>query len=115
MKKTISWMLSLAMLFGLSACGSSSGNDTQTQAQPDTSNTTQTNADAEEITIGVSLGQNVHPYFVAMQLGIEKECEDYGISKLNILSADGSLETQVSQIEKLRHGDFECSYSGWPQ
>lgn len=100
MKKTISWMLSLAMLFGLSACGSSSGNDTQTQAS-DTSNTIQTNVDAEEITIGVSLGQNVHPYFVAMQLGIEKACEDYGISKLNILSADGSLETQVSQIENL--------------
>ncbi|MCD8249868.1 MAG: substrate-binding domain-containing protein, partial [Lachnospiraceae bacterium] len=54
-----------------------------------------------EITIGVSFGQNVHPFFVAMQLGIEQACEDYGIENVNILAADSSLETQVTQIENL--------------
>lgn len=55
----------------------------------------------EEITIGVSFGQNVHPFFVAMESGIKKACEDLGIKKYNILSADSSLETQNSQIENL--------------
>lgn len=55
----------------------------------------------EDINIGVSFGQNVHPFFVAMQKGIEKACEDYGIKNYNVLAADSSLETQVSQIENL--------------
>lgn len=56
---------------------------------------------SSEISIGVSFGQNVHPFFVAMQKGIEKACEDYGIEKYNFLAADSSLETQTSQIENL--------------
>lgn len=55
----------------------------------------------EDINIGVSFGQNVHPFFVAMQKGIEKACEDYGVKNYNFLAADSSLETQVSQIENL--------------
>ena len=55
----------------------------------------------DEITIGVSFGQNVHPFFVAMEMGIKKACEDFGIAQYNILSADSSLETQNSQIENL--------------
>ena len=30
------------------------------------------NKEAKDITIGVSFGQNVHPFFVAMQKGIEQ-------------------------------------------
>lgn len=53
------------------------------------------------LSIGVSFGQNVHPFFKAMQNGIEDACDDYGISKVSIQSADSSLEKQVSQIENL--------------
>jgi len=54
-----------------------------------------------DIIIGVSFGQNVHPFFVAMQLGIEQAAQDLGIGNLMFLEADGSLETQVTQIEDL--------------
>lgn len=57
--------------------------------------------DAKDITIGVSFGQNAHPFFVAMQKGIEKACEDKGIENVDVLAADSVLETQVSQIENL--------------
>lgn len=36
------------------------------------------NKEAKDITIGVSFGQNVHPFFVAMQKGIEQACTDLG-------------------------------------
>ena len=55
----------------------------------------------ENVAIGVSFGQNVHPFFKAMQNGIEDACEDYGIEKVSIQSADSSLEKQVTQIENL--------------
>ena len=57
--------------------------------------------ETKDITIGVSFGQNVHPFFVAMQKGIEQACTDLGVENCNILAADSSLETQVSQIENL--------------
>lgn len=57
--------------------------------------------DVKDISIGVSFGQNVHPFFVAMQKGIEQACTDLGVENCNILAADSSLETQVSQIENL--------------
>ena len=53
------------------------------------------------LSIGVSFGQNVHPFFKAMQNGIEDACKDYGIEKISIQSADSSLEKQVTQIENL--------------
>lgn len=59
------------------------------------------NAEGSEIKVGVSFGQNVHPFFVAMQLGIEAACADLGIEDVNILAADSSLETQCTQIENL--------------
>lgn len=36
-----------------------------------------------------------------MQKGIEQACTDLGVENCNILAADSSLETQVSQIENL--------------
>lgn len=53
------------------------------------------------MSVGVSFGQNVHPFFKAMQKGIEDACADYGIEKTSIQSADSSLEKQVTQIENL--------------
>lgn len=55
----------------------------------------------EDVSIGVSFGQNVHPFFKAMQNGIEDACADYGIDSISIQSADSSLEKQVTQIENL--------------
>ena len=43
------------------------------------------NKEAKDITIGVSFGQNVHPFFVAMQKGIEQACTDLGVENCNIL------------------------------
>ena len=45
-------------------------------------------ATAEGIKVGVSFGQNVHPFFVAMQLGIEAACKDFGVEDCTILAAD---------------------------
>lgn len=53
------------------------------------------------LSIGVSFGQNVHPFFKAMQKGIEDACADYGIKTVSVQSADSSLEKQVTQIENL--------------
>ena len=47
--------------------------------------------EAKPIKIGVSFGQNVHPFFVAMQLGIEAACKELGITDYTILSADSVL------------------------
>ena len=54
--------------------------------------------------IGVSFGQNVHPFFKAMQKGIEDAYEAYGLGDVSIQSADSSLEKQVTQIENLTTG-----------
>lgn len=105
-KKFAALLLSLSIMMAVTACGGGSTAST-TPSEADSKEPVSTEEggsempSAADITIGVSLGQNVHPYFVAMQLGIEKACEDLGISNLNILAADGSLETQVSQIENL--------------
>lgn len=37
------------------------------------------NKEAKDITIGVSFGQNVHPFFVAMQKGIEQAVQILGL------------------------------------
>jgi len=89
-KKILAFICALAMVGGLVACSSKpSGGESKEEGR------------TEEITIGVSFGQNVHPFFVAMESGIKQACEDLGIKKYNILSADSSLETQNSQIENL--------------
>lgn len=112
-KRIITVICAVAMVVSLTACSSTpAGGTSPTEGISETagaesaaeeqdtgaSNETQT---AGEITIGVSFGQNVHPFFVAMESGIKQACEDFGINEVNILSADSSLETQNSQIENL--------------
>lgn len=117
MKKRILAMMCAALLVcSMAACSSSPSGDTaedtaateETKETEETADTAETEEaasgetkEASELTVGVSFGQNVHPFFVAMQLGIEAACKDYGIENVNILAADSSLETQVSQIENL--------------
>ena len=111
-KKMLAMLLAAAMLVSLAACGSSgdtAATDTAAETEETTETTETTDAadtadtaeteetadtatDASDLTIGVSFGQNVHPFFVAMQLGIEAACADYGIENVNILAADSSLE-----------------------
>ena len=83
-KKVLGILLSCVMAFG-----------------PVASVMAEENTEAKDITIGVSFGQNVHPFFVAMQKGIEDACKDYGVENYNILAADSSLEMQNTQIENL--------------
>ncbi len=104
-KKILALICASVMLFSLTACGNNS--ETPATEEPveapgtETPEAKEAADDKETITIGVSFGQNVHPFFVAMQMGIEAACKDYGIDNVNILAADSSLETQVSQIENL--------------
>lgn len=119
MKKRIAALVcAMTMVAALMGCGSTAS---ETKGETEAEAATEAEAPAEEekesteasetpaddstgetdITIGVSFGQNVHPFFVAMQRGIEQACEDYGIKNYNFLAADSSLETQTSQIENL--------------
>ena len=95
----------------LSGCGSSNSGSTETKAaettaateaatEAETTTEAATEAAAENtdaykdedmsaykvggMSIGVSFGQNVHPFFKAMQKGIEDACADYGIEKISI-------------------------------
>ncbi len=105
MKKMIAILLAVTMLFTFAACGSKNDTPTPSEEKAETPNAanaeTKGTGKSDAINIGVSFGQNVHPFFVAMQKGIEAACADYNIDNLNILAADSSLETQVSQIENL--------------
>lgn len=99
-KKILALVCVISLVGSLTACSSSPNGDAS--EEKGTSKTVSDSKKApEEITIGVSFGQNVHPFFVAMEAGIKQACEDMGIEKCNILSADSSLETQNSQIENL--------------
>ena len=114
MKKIVLMVVALLMVFALVGCGtqpseeSTTLSQTETAASTETANSAETSTEAEtpdlaELKIGVSFGQNVHPFFVAMQKGIEAACADNGISSDNyaFLAADSILETQVMQIENL--------------
>lgn len=100
--KLLSMICIVAMTLSMTACSSTPGGESN-NASDDSGNSSSTQEvkTPEEITLGVSFGQNVHPFFVAMQKGIEQACEDNGIKQCNILSADSSLETQNTQIENL--------------
>lgn len=111
MKKKLLAMLCIVGLATTAAgCGASgdasttedTNAETGTAAEEETAEATDAGAEGgTDITIGVSFGQNVHPFFVAMQKGIEDACADYGVENYNFLAADSSLETQNTQIENL--------------
>lgn len=114
-KKILALICSFAMIAAMAGCGNTEAQPAEAEAAPaeeakeeapaetpaETDVAETASADVKDISIGVSFGQNVHPFFVAMQKGIEKACADYGIEKYNFLAADSSLETQTSQIENL--------------
>ena len=101
-KRIVSLLCAVMMAVSLAACTSEGpGKEASEPAADSGQAKTEEGKSAEDITLGVSFGQNVHPFFVAMQKGIEQACEDYSVKKCNILSADSSLETQNSQLENL--------------
>lgn len=99
-KKILALICAVALVGSLTACSSSPTGGSSKEEEKSES-VKEDKDSSKEITIGVSFGQNVHPFFVAMETGIKQACEDLGIKKYNILSADSSLETQNSQIENL--------------
>jgi ribose transport system substrate-binding protein len=104
-KKVTSFALCLAIVGSLLS-GTVFGSETETEGaslstQDDYKNIDMSGYKVDGMSIGVSFGQNVHPFFKAMQKGIEDACKDYGIDKVSIQSADSALETQVTQIENL--------------
>lgn len=105
-KKLLALICAVVMVGSLAACSSTpSGGDLEEENIESTTTEEEKAPEEgkapEEITIGVSFGQNVHPFFVAMESGIKQACEDLGIENVTVLSADSSLETQNSQIENL--------------
>ena len=113
MKKRLAALLctvrAAAMMAGCGTSGDTAAAESTDAATEDTAEETGASEGTEDtasgentdITIGVSFGQNVHPFFVAMQKGIEDACSDYGVENYNFLAADSSLETQNTQIENL--------------
>lgn len=116
MKRFVVLILAVLMVFALVGCTSApseeSAKPAPTEVTEETVSAAPTKSAAEtedgapdisEFKIGVSFGQNVHPFFVAMQKGIEAACAEYGIGADNykFLAADSVLENQVTQIENL--------------
>lgn len=106
MKKMIaaamSAALAVSMISGMAYAEEATEAATEAAENPDAYKDEDMSAyKVDGMSIGVSFGQNVHPFFKAMQKGIEDACADYGIEKTSIQSADSSLEKQVTQIENL--------------
>ncbi|NMA64723.1 MAG: sugar ABC transporter substrate-binding protein [Clostridiaceae bacterium] len=106
--KIIAVLCALVLLVSAVGCGEKTDSSeavsstTSTIENDDTDESTpDENQSVELPSIGVSFGQNVHPFFVAMQKGIEQACSDYNITDLNILAADSKLEVQNTQLEDL--------------
>lgn len=80
-RKMLAILMSAVMAGGLAACSSTPQTSGTATVQQTDGGSAQPAADAapaaekktpDQITIGVSFGQNVHPFFVAMQGGIEQ-------------------------------------------
>lgn len=102
MKKIFVVLLVFAMIVSLTACGAAATTTAApaaTTAAPAATSTAETAA-ASDVVLGISFGQNVHPFFKAMQKGAEDAAKEAGV-ELVVQSADSSLEKQVSQIEDL--------------
>jgi len=84
-----------------SSSATSSATTSTSSSADDFKNTDMSKYKTDGMSIGVSFGQNVHPFFKAMQKGIEDACSAYGITKVSVQSADSTLEKQVTQIENL--------------
>jgi ribose transport system substrate-binding protein len=95
-KRIIALLCAAAMGLSLFGCGS---NGTATDTS-DTSAASTTGTQSGKTVLGISFGQNVHPFFVAMQKGAEDAAKANGV-ELVVQSADSSLEKQVTQIENL--------------
>ena len=114
MKKRIAALLCAAMMaVTLAACTSEGpGKEASEPAADSGQAKTEEGKSAEEITLGVSFGQNVHPFFVAMQKGIEKACEDYNVKKMCIRDrlhpCGGEYSSEREACGKEQRRDQRC-------
>lgn len=89
MKKIFAVMLALIMALSLVACGSA-GNDSSTDGAGD---------EDGKIVIGVSLHDLTSDGYAANLIGIKDLAASKGNVEIKAVSAEGSAETQISQIE----------------
>jgi ribose transport system substrate-binding protein len=100
-KRIIALLCVAAMGLSLFGCGSSAEKETANSAASTASTSSSSASSADKkVVLGISFGQNVHPFFVAMQKGAEDAAKEKGV-ELVVQSADSSLEKQVTQIENL--------------
>lgn len=99
-KKLIAIVCSLCLAFPLAACSAGSSNSGSSVSESAGVSGTNSVANPSNIKLGISFGQNVHPFFKAMQKGAEDAAKKEGVS-LVVQSANSSVEKQSTQIENL--------------
>ena len=91
MKKIFAMLLALIMMLSLAACGSA-GNNSDANANTD-------GDEGDKIVIGVSLHDLTSDGYAANLIGIKDLAASKGNVEIKAVSAEGSAETQISQIE----------------
>lgn len=98
--KWLAMVCSLCLVLPLAACSTGNSNNNLTASEPSSVASTNSSANLSDIKLGISFGQNVHPFFKAMQKGAEDAAKKTGVN-LVVQSADSSVEKQSTQIENL--------------
>lgn len=102
-RKILSVLCCVALALSFTGCGSGA-QDASKASSADTSGVTELKESdtkaKSNIALGISFGQNVHPFFKAMQKGAEDAAKESGV-ELVVQSADSSVEKQTTQIENL--------------
>lgn len=91
MKKIFAMLLALIMMLSLAACGPA-GNNSDANANTD-------GDEGDKIVIGVSLHDLTSDGYAANLIGIKDLAASKGNVEIKAVSAEGSAETQISQIE----------------
>jgi ribose transport system substrate-binding protein len=92
-------LIVFALLLSLVAAGCGSTN-TSSQATSQQGSGTKQSTNSNQIKLGFSFGQSVHPFFIAMQKGAQDEAKKEG-AQLDVTSANFKLESQLSDVEDL--------------
>lgn len=93
-KRVLSVIMTVLLILSMTGCGNKNSDN------KDDDSSGQTTETAENLVLGLSFGQNVHPFFVAMQKGAEDAAKENNV-ELVVQSADSSLEKQVEQLENM--------------
>jgi ribose transport system substrate-binding protein len=105
-KKLLATLCACSLTVTIGACSSASSSSNTTEAVVSSASSVSetsvsaNSTDLSNIALGISFGQNVHPFFKAMQKGAQDAANKHGV-KLVVQSADSSVEKQSTQIENL--------------